>query len=56
MIFDPQLPLASWPAGLITQTVPAPDGRVKTVEVKAGDCSHTRPVSHIVSLPKFSEC
>lgn len=53
MVIDPQLPRASWPIGLITQTVPAPDGRVRTVEVKVGDHSYTRPVSRIVSLPKL---
>lgn len=55
MIIDSQLPRALWCVGRVTQTLPGGDGKVRTVQVKVGDRSYTRPVARLIRLPALPE-
>lgn len=55
MIVDPQLPRALWPVGRVSEVFPGADGRVRTVNVKVGEKTYTRPIARIIQLPSISE-
>ncbi len=55
LIVDTQLPRACWPVGKVTKIFPGLDGRTRTVEVQVHNRTYVRPVSRLVSLPKFSD-
>lgn len=55
MIVDPQLPRALWPVGRVSQVLPGPDDRVRTVEVQVGDRTYVRPVARIIRLPALPD-
>ncbi|XP_077374267.1 uncharacterized protein LOC144016825 [Festucalex cinctus] len=55
LVVDPRFPRASWPVGTITETFPAPDGRVRTAAVKVREKIYTRPVIRLIPLPRLSE-
>lgn len=55
LIFDPQLPRASWPTGRVTTVTTGRDGRVRSVDVQVGSRIYTRPVSRLMVLPEQTE-
>ena len=55
LIFDPQLPRASWPTGRVTAVMVGSDGRVRSVDVQVGSQIYTRPVSRLMVLPELRE-
>ena len=55
MIIDPQFPRALWPVGKITKVFPGQDNRIRSVDVKVGDQSYTRPVARIIRLPAIPD-
>lgn len=54
LIFDSQLPRASWATGRVTTVTTGRDGCVQSVDVQVGGQIYTRPVSRLMVLPELA--
>ncbi|XP_039531977.1 uncharacterized protein LOC120482073 [Pimephales promelas] len=55
LVIDNQLPRALWPVGIVTETCPGADGRIRTAKVQVKGKIYMRPVVKLIPLPPMRD-
>ncbi|XP_055714311.1 uncharacterized protein LOC129808557 [Phlebotomus papatasi] len=55
LFLDDQLPSTLWPLGIVTDTFPGQDGKIRVITVKTSRGQYRRPITKVVKLPLKEE-
>ena len=55
LVLDTATPRGHWPLARIERTYHGRDGHVRTVEIRVGDRTYTRPITRLCPLLKNDE-